>query len=539
MNKIKQTKLKKERVPRTFLDYPSVKKLRELAKSPFDLTSLTPKRVQEYVALSSSFKLLYGTERVDRTVMEGLQELAQESQALKKMSAMQEGEVVNQIENYPSEDRAALHTATRDFFTDPRPSPDAKEAAKEARREIDKLRAFMERVDSDEKFSQMIMIGIGGSDLGPRANYHALEYLKKPGREVFFVSNVDPDDAALVLRQADLEKCLVLVVSKSGKTLETAVNEEFIKSGFREQGLNPKDHFISITTPGSPLDNPENYLESFYVWDWVGGRYSTTSAVGGVMLSFAFGFDAFWQFLEGAHAMDQAALNPDLNKNIPLLTALLGIWNRNFLGYPTVALIPYSQALSRYPAHIQQVEMESNGKSVDRFGQFVDFDTGAVIWGEPGTNAQHSFFQMIHQGTSVIPVSMVGFTNNQCGQDLLYEGTTSQQKLLANLFAQVIALAVGQKSDNPNTVFPGNRPTHILLGEQLNPYSLGALLALYEHQVAFRGFIWGINSFDQEGVQLGKVLAGKIVDCFAAQNGKASKGESYPIGDAFISSLMV
>jgi glucose-6-phosphate isomerase len=252
------------------------------------------------------------------------------------------------------------------------------------------------------------------------------------------------------------------------------------------------------------------------------------------MLSFAFGFDVFWRFLEGANAMDKTALNPDFKKNLPLVAALLSIWNRNFLNYQTVALIPYSQALSRYPAHIQQVSMESNGKLIDHYGRFVDFQTGPVIWGEPGTNAQHSFFQMIHQGTSVVPVSMVGFKDSQCDEDIEYEGTTSQQKLLANLFAQVIALATGQASDNPNTFFPGNRPANILLGKQLTPYTLGALLAFYEHQVVFQGFILGINSFDQEGVQLGKNLATKILKCFTYESKKDS---SYPLGDTFLSFL--
>lgn len=524
----------KHNKPVAFGDYVSVGTLKKLAQHPFDLTRLTPERISRYTAEACGFTLLYGTERVDDEVLHALEELAQESRALLQMRRMQEGEIVNCIDEYPSEQRAVLHTATRDFFSGSSLSPRAGEAAHEARREIEKIQSFIAKVDFEKKFSHMIMIGIGGSDLGPRANYYALEYLKKEGREVFFISNVDPDDAALVLRKADLKKSLVLVISKSGNTLETAVNEELVKSAFIELGLNPKEHFVSVTTPGSALDNPEQYLESFYIWDWIGGRYSTTSAVGGVMLSFAFGFDRFWEFLQGAHAMDKVALHPDVKTNLPLLTALLSIWNRNFNGCPTVAIIPYSQALSRYPAHIQQVMMESNGKSIDRSGRTVDFATGSVIWGEPGTNAQHSFFQLIHQGTSVIPVTMIGFKNSQCEEDITYQGTSSQQKLLANLFAQSLALAMGQQSDNPNTRFPGNRPTQILLGDRLTPERLGALLALYEHQAAFQGFIWGINSFDQEGVQLGKKLATKILTRFAAKNDKTEKDAPYPLGDAFI-----
>jgi glucose-6-phosphate isomerase len=281
------------------------------------------------------------------------------------------------------------------------------------------------------------------------------------------------------------------------------------------------------------MDDRKRYLESFYIWDWVGGRYSTTSMVGGVMLSFAFGFDVYWDFLKGVNAMDKQALNPSIKKNIPLLGALLSVWNRSFLHYPTLALIPYSQPLSRYSAHIQQVEMESNGKHIDQNGNQVDYATGPVIWGEPGTNAQHSFYQLIHQGTDIIPLEFIGYALSQNGEDSKWNGTTLQQKLLSNLFAQAIALAVGQKSDNPNQQFKGNRPSHTLLGKQLTPFALGALLGYFEHKVAFEGFIWGINSFDQEGVQLGKVLAKKLIDRFS----DPKNTKPYPLGDAFINQL--
>lgn len=522
----------------SFLNYPASRKLSELAEYPFDLNFITPERITKYYAEACGFKLLYGTEAVTDAVMEALNELADESQAIIKMKRMQSGETVNFIENFPSENRPALHTATRDFFENPNASPKAQEAAKLARAEVDKLKTFMTKIDADKKYDEMIMIGIGGSDLGPRANYYALQHMRKPDRQIYFISNVDPDDTALVLRQVkNLKRCLVVVVSKSGKTLETAVNEEFVKEKFRDAGLNPKDHFISITTPHSPMDAPESYLASFYLWDWIGGRYSSTSMVGGVMLSFVLGFNIYWEFLRGANAMDKAALKPSLKENLPLLAALLGIWNRDFLLYPTVALIPYSQALIRYPAHIQQVSMESNGKRIDQKGHSVTFETSPIIWGEPGTNAQHSFFQLLHQGTSIVPVSFVGFQENQCGKDILYGGTTSQEKLLSNLFAQTIAMAAGQKSDNPNTFFPGNRPTNILLGKRLTPFALGALLSFYENSVAFQGFIWGINSFDQEGVQLGKVLANKIIERFASKRDNKSKSETYPIGDAFMNHL--
>lgn len=281
------------------------------------------------------------------------------------------------------------------------------------------------------------------------------------------------------------------------------------------------------------MDDNSHYLESFYIWDWIGGRFSSSSMIGGVLLSFAYGFEVYREFLRGANAMDKAALCREVSHNLPLLAALLSVWNHNFLGYPTLAMIPYSRALSRYSAHIQQVEMESNGKHINQNGERVDFNTGLIIWGEPGTCAQHSFYQLIHQGTEIIPLEFLGFKESQCGDDFLYQGTTSQEKLLSNLFAQAISLATGKESDNPNKEFDGNRPSHILLAKKVTPYSVGALLAFYEHKVAFEGFLWGINSFDQEGVQLGKVLASTIIERFKNLR-EGDKGSAYPLGDALI-----
>ncbi len=524
-----------------FDHFPATIKLKELAKRPCDLTDpkiLTPQRLQKYMAESCGIKMLYGTERITDDVMKALIELAREAQAISQMEKMQAGEVINKIEGFPSENRSVLHTAVRDFFEHPNPSKAAREATHEAKKEIDKLEKFTAKIDKEKRFTDLVMIGIGGSDLGPRAHYVALQYLKKEGRQVHFISNVDPDDAAAVLKDLDLSKTLVVCVSKSGTTLETLTNEEIARALFQKASLKPKEHFIAVTGKGSPMDDPQNYLESFYIWDWIGGRYSTTSMVGGVMLSFAFGFDVFWEFLRGANAMDKAALKGgDIEHNLPLLGALLGIWNRNFLGYPTLAIIPYSQALLRFPAHIQQLDMESNGKQVDHFGHPVDFQTGPIIWGEPGTNAQHSFFQLIHQGTSVVPLEFVGFRESQYNRDLLYKGTYSQEKLLANLFAQAIALATGQKdAENPNKNFPGNRPSHILLARQLTANILGSILAYFEHKVAFEGFIWGINSFDQEGVQLGKVLANKIIAQFASKRG-VGKPDDFALSEVMLQQL--
>lgn len=538
MSLVKSSETTQKKSP--FMNYKATQQLHKLALNPIDFTQgnqLTSERLANYCAEAGGYKLLYGTERVTDDVLKALADLAKESHALDKMKNMQEGEVINFIQSHPSENRAVLHTATRDLFDHPQTAPKAKEAAQLARQEIDKLRSFIAKLETEKKFDEMIVIGIGGSDQGPRANYVALQHLLKVGRKVHFIANVDPDDAISVLNQVNLKRTLVVAISKSGTTLETETNEELVKDRFKKAGLNPRDHFISVTMPGTPMDNRENYIQTFYLWDWIGGRYSTSSMVGGVVLAFAFGFDVFWEFLRGAHAMDRNALEPDFKKNLPLLAALLGIWNRNFLHYPTVAIIPYSQALRDYPAHFQQVDMESNGKQIDQQGNFVDFETGPVLWGSLGTNAQHSYFQLLHQGTATVPLFIIGYKKSQYGEDLEVHGTTSQEKLLANLFAQSLALALGSQPDNPNKFFPGNRPTSILLGEQLTPYTLGSLLAFYENKVAFQGFIWGINSFDQEGVQLGKVLANRLIDRFAARRLKKQDQKSDPLGDAYLKHL--
>ncbi|MEC7840316.1 MAG: glucose-6-phosphate isomerase [Chlamydiota bacterium] len=522
-----------------FTKLPAFEKLKRLSESPLDFSKdgvLTPERLLGYSTDSCGLKMLYGTERVDDEVLHALIELAKQANVIDKMHRMQSGEILNCIKGFPSENRAVLHTATRDFFEDKKRAMPAKEAAEMAKGELEKLKSFIEENDSTKKFTDLIMIGIGGSDLGPYANFLGLEFLKQHDKSLYFINNVDPDNAAQVLKQATLSKSLVVVVSKSGTTLETKVNADFVKARFIEAGLKPENHFVSVTGEGSPMDDPSQYLASFYIWDWIGGRYSSTSMVGGVLLAFAFGIDVFEEFLRGANAMDVAALNEDPSKNLPLLGALLAVWNHNFLNLPTLAVIPYSHALRRYPAHIQQLSMESNGKHVDKVGRHVDFSTGEIIWGEPGTNAQHSFYQLIHQGTDRLPLEFVGFKDSQYGEDYEYSDTNSQEKLLSNLFAQAIGLATGKKSDNPNKEFLGNRPSHIILGERLTPFVLGALLSYFENKVAFQGFIWNINSFDQEGVQLGKVLANKIIDRFASKNGGALS-EEYPLADALMQHL--
>lgn len=504
-------------------DLPAYSRLKKLAETAYDLTAkdaLNDDRLFSYVCKSSVFDLLYGTQRVDEEVIDTLQQLANESGAIDQFITMKAGAILNKIEGYASENRQVLHTAVRDIFSD---SPCEPNATAQANAELEKLETFLGDLDTGrlknddgKSFTDMVHVGIGGSDLGPRALYLALSAFGKPDRRVHFISNVDPDDAAGVLQGIDLSRALVNVVSKSGSTLETLTNEELVRQAFVNAGLDPRNHFLAVTGQGSPMDNPERYLRSFYMFDYIGGRYSATSMVGAVMLGFALGFQAFHELLRGANDMDVIAEERDIRKNLPLLLALLGIWNHNFLGHETVAILPYSQALIRFAAHLQQCDMESNGKSITRSGHDLSYQSGPIIWGEPGTNGQHAFYQLIHQGTTVVPGEFIGFRRNQYNKDLEIKGTSSQEKLLANLLAQALALATGQENENPNKLFKGNRPSSVLIADQLTPYTMGALLALYEAKVAFQGFIWNINSFDQEGVQLGKVLANRLLDHFAS-----------------------
>lgn len=518
----------------------AVEKLKKLAQKPTDLTDpdvFNVKRVEKMSVQNDHFKLLFATERVNEDVLNALVELATQANVQSKMKAMQNGEKLNFIEGFESENRAVLHTAMRDFFDYPHSATEAFEATQLAKIENEKLKKFIQENEQSNRFTDLIVIGIGGSELGAKALAVGLEKYHRKNRKLFFVSNVDPDNAAQIAERVDLKKTLVASISKSGGTLETLTNEELMRHQFEKRGIDPSGHFITVTGKGSPLDDPKRYLERFYIWDFIGGRYSVTSMVGGVPLAFCLGYDQFFEILRGAHSMDRHVLIAKPHENLPLMAALIGIWNRTFLHHHTVAIIPYSQALGRFSAHLQQLDMESNGKQINKKGQKVDFDTGPIIWGEPGTNSQHSFFQMLHQGTTPVPIEFIGFEQTQYNDDLEVQGTLSHEKLLSNMFAQSMALAQGHSSENPNKNFPGNRPSSILLAEQLNPYTMGALLAYYEHKVAFQGFIWDINSFDQEGVQLGKVLANQMIALFDARRQNKLKKDDFPVGQAYLKHL--
>ena len=474
-------------------------------------------RVKNYsVPMAAGLTYNYAAKQVDDKVLEALVKLAEGTQLAEKFEAVYNGEVIN-----TGEKRMVLHHMTRGQLGDAvvADGVDKRGFYVEQQKKIAELANKVHSGEitnaAGEKFTTVVQIGICGSDLGPRAMYLALENWAKVNNtfkmEAKFISNVDPDDAAAVLNNIDVKHSLFILVSKSGTTLETLTNESFVKDALKNAGLDPSRHMIAVTSETSPLAKSDDYLAAFFMDDYIGGRFSSTSGVGGAVLSLAFGPEVFAQFLDGAAEEDRLAQNRDVLANPAMLDALIGVYERNVLGYQNTAVLPYSQALSRFPAHLQQMDMESNGKSVNRFGEPVNYSTGPVIFGEPGTNGQHSFYQLLHQGTDIIPLQFVGFKNSQMGRDVVIQDSTSQQKLCANVAAQIVAFACGKADENRNKNFEGGRPSSIITGEQLTPQALGALLSHFENKVMYQGFVWNVNSFDQEGVQLGKVLAKKVL----------------------------
>lgn len=474
-------------------------------------------RVAKYSApMAAGLTYNYAAKAVDDNVLANLAALTAEAQLTDKYRELYSGAMIN-----TGEKRLVLHQLTRGQLGDDVIADGVNK--REFYTGVQKRVAeFSEKIHSGtitnekgEKFSTVVQIGIGGSDLGPRAIYIALENWAKANdtfkMEAKFISNVDPDDASAVLNSIDVSRSLFILVSKSGTTLETLTNEAFVKNAIRAAGLDPSKHMIAVTSETSPLAKSDEYMDAFFMDDYIGGRYSSTSAVGGAVLSLAFGADIFARFLDGAAEADKLATEPDIFKNAAMLDALIGVYERNVLGYSATAVLPYSQALSRFPAHLQQLDMESNGKSVNRFGEPIEYVTGPTIFGEPGTNGQHSFYQLLHQGTDILPLQFIGFKNSQIGNDVDIQGSTSQQKLCANVVAQIMAFACGKSDEDKNKNFEGGRPSSIIIGDKLTPEAMGALLAHFENKVMFQGFLWNLNSFDQEGVQLGKVLAKRVL----------------------------
>ncbi|MDR2702341.1 MAG: glucose-6-phosphate isomerase [Spirochaetaceae bacterium] len=484
----------------------------------FDFAAaLTADRVKACtVPMAAGLSYNWAAKAADEPALAALQSLADEQELILKYQALLDGEVMN-----TGEKRRVLHHLLRGQSGKP-VIHEGRNLGEFYTNELGRFSAFAEAVRagqvrgaSGKPFKNAVQIGIGGSDLGPRAMYIALDnWAAKNGHKklnAYFISNVDPDDASAVVGSLDLAETVFVLVSKSGTTQETLANELFVKDKLAKAGLDPGKHMAAVTSETSPLARNPAYLDSFYIDDFIGGRYSSTSAVGGVILSLAFGPAVFAEFLSGAHEADICALEKDIRKNAALLDALLGVWERNFLGYPATAVLPYSQALSRFPAHLQQLDMESNGKRVNRSGAELAYATGPAVFGEPGTNGQHSFYQLLHQGTDIIPLQFAGFTNSQRDDDVEVDGSVSQTKLKANLAAQIVAFAKGKDDSDKNKLFPGGRPSSLIHGKQLTPAALGSLLAHYENKVMFQGFVWNLNSFDQEGVQLGKMLTKKVL----------------------------
>jgi glucose-6-phosphate isomerase len=496
-----------------------------LAKiEPIDLTkALNSERVASAsIPIGGNLSYNWAAMPIGEKHLGTLQSLADELDLIGKYQALLAGEVMNE-----GEKRLVLHHLARGRVLGENTSvfADGEEKGSFYKEQLKKVALFSDAVRSGKilgstakPFKTVVQIGIGGSDLGPRALYLALEGYAKEEKlkhiKGYFISNVDPDDASAIFADIDLETTLFILVSKSGTTQETLTNYEFAKKMFEKANIKDLDiakHVVAVTSKSSPLATSKEFLEAFFIDDYIGGRYSSTSAVGSVILSIAYGYETFRELLKGAHEGDVAALEVKLEKNGALLDALIGVYLRNVLKMGCVAILPYSQALSRFAAHLQQLDMESNGKQVNRFGKPITYSTGPVIFGEPGTNGQHSFYQLLHQGTDTIPLQFIGFKKSQRGVDVDSFGSTSQKKLVANLVAQIVAFARGKDDENANKRFLGNRYSSLIYGEKLTPKSLGALLAHYENKVMFQGFVWNIISFDQEGVQLGKVLADKVL----------------------------
>ena len=445
-----------------------------------------------------------------------LLDLAGECRLKDAINAMFNGEKINETEC-----RAVLHTACRNFSGLP-VYTDGNDVMPAIKQELEKMKHFVEKIHLGEwkgftgkKIKYIINIGIGGSDLGPVMVTEALRPYWVSGIETFFVSNVDGTHITETLKKVNAEETLFLVASKTFTTQETMTNAQTARKWFLEYAKDEKyiaGQFVALSTNKTEVIafgiDPNNM---FVFWDWVGGRYSLWSAIG-LSIALTVGYPNFEGLLKGAHQADIHFSTTDFDKNIPVIMALLGIWYGNFFGAGTEAILPYDQYLHRFSAYLQQANMESNGKAIDRNGKKVTYPTGPVIWGEPGTNGQHAFYQLIHQGTQLIPCDFIApaVSHNPVGDH--------HPKLLSNFFGQTKALMNGHETNDPFRRFEGNRPSNSFLLKQVTPFTLGELIALYEHKIFVQGVIWNIYSFDQWGVELGKVLAGKILPALDLKN---------------------
>ena len=461
-----------------------------------------PDRAGRYVIDVADLRIDWSKQLVDDDVLAGLVAIAETAGVEARRDAMFAGEHVN-----VTEDRAVMHVALR-APADASMVVDGVDVVPDVHAVLDAMSSFADRVRADDRITHVVNIGIGGSDLGPAMAYRALDAYRHERIRCSFVSNVDGADIAGVLADADPASTLFIVASKTFGTIETLTNARtaraWLVDALGEEAV--ADHFVAVST------NAERVAEfgidtanMFGFWDWVGGRYSVDSAIG-LSLMIAIGPDRFREFLDGFHLVDEHFRTAPLAENAPVIMALLGVWNANGLGHATKAVLPYAEELGRFPAYLQQLDMESNGKSVRLDGSPVAGDTGPIVWGEPGTNGQHAFYQLLHQGTRIVPVDFIGFATPH------HPYREHHDLLMANLFAQSEALAFGRDAPDgePYRQFDGNRPNTVILADQLTPSVLGQLIALYEHIVHVQGTIWGVNSYDQWGVELGKELANRI-----------------------------
>ena len=477
----------------------------------------------------------YSKNKVNDEILEALRDLAEETKLTDAIKSMFEGEPINQTEG-----RAVLHTALRNR-SGHAVYQDGQDVMPEINAVLAQMKKFADQVNEGKWFGYsgkpikyLVNIGIGGSDLGPVMVTEALKPYQAANLEIFFVSNVDGSHIAETLKKVDPETTLFFIASKTFTTQETMTNAHTARNWFLQHSKDEATvakHFVALSTNLKGVEafgiDPENM---FAFWDWVGGRYSLWSAIG-LSIACTIGFRNFEQLLTGAYTMDEHFRHSQFNRNIPVLLALIGIWNTNFLGATSEAILPYDQYLHRFAAYFQQGNMESNGKYVNRSGEKVNYTTGPIIWGEPGTNGQHAFYQLIHQGTHLIPCDFIApaISHNPIGDH--------HQKLLSNFFAQTEALMKGKSLHQvreemikggksieeidriaPHRVFEGNRPTNSILIKKITPYTLGMLIAMYEHKIFVQGAIWDIFSFDQWGVELGKVLANGILPELNDQN---------------------
>ena len=504
-----------------------------------------PRRCQAMRLEQEGLLFDYSRQLATRETMDLLFGLARAAKVPEKVRAMASGARINATEN-----RSVLHLALRAAESDGivldgvDVVPEVHDVLRQIHRFSDEVRKGKRRGATGKKLTSVISIGIGGSYLGPEFVAEALR--TEPtcaraarGRALRFLANVDPIDVARALEGLDPETTLVVIVSKTFTTAETILNAKTVRQWLVKKlgKAAVARHMVAVSTNLKDVEafgiDPKN---AFGFWDWVGGRYSVCSAVGVLPLSLHYGFEAMEEFLAGARDLDAHFLTAPLEENLPVLLGLLSVWNVSFLDLPVLALLPYCQALLRFPAHIQQVEMESNGKRVLLDGASAPFPTGGMVFGEPGTNGQHSFYQLLHQGR-VVPADFIGFCRSQRPSRVRGETVDNHDELMANFFAQPDALALGKTEQEcrsegvpdslvPHKVFPGNRPSNALLFDALTPFSCGQLLALYEHRTAVQGFVWGLNSFDQWGVELGKVLAKQV----RAQLGRSRESGAKVVG---------